>query len=58
MSSEKRPFDRMGFAIGGATMIGLGIGFIFLRTSPLIFVACLLTGVGAGLLISALIVRN
>ena len=58
MSAEKRSYERMGFAVGGGTMIGLGIGFVFLRTSPLLFVACLLAGIGVGLLVSALIMKQ
>jgi hypothetical protein len=42
-------------AAGETTMIGLGMGFVFLRTSPLLFVASILAGVGAGLLISAIL---
>ena len=44
--------------IGGTTLIGLGVGFIFLRQSPLIFVACILIGIGLGLVITSLISRE
>jgi hypothetical protein len=47
--------DRSAWAVGGTTLMGLGVGFIFLRSSPLLFVACLLIGIGVGLLITALI---
>jgi len=43
------------WAIGGTTLIGLGVGFIFLKTSPLIFVACIFIGIGIGLLIAPFI---
>jgi hypothetical protein len=54
MTKERKPMDRGGLAIGGTTLVGVGTGFIFLQTSPLLFVACILMGVGVGLLITAL----
>jgi len=50
--------DRGNWAIGGTTLMGLGAGFIFLQRSALLFVACLLIGIGAGLLAAALISRS
>ena len=48
--------DDMGkWVIGGTTLIGLGVGFIFLKTSGLIFVASILIGLGAGLVLAPLI---
>ena len=47
--------DKSSWAIGGMTMIGIGVGFIFLQTSPLVFVASILIGVGLGLLIAAIL---
>lgn len=47
--------DKSSWAIGGTTLIGLGVGFIFLKTSPLIFVSCILIGLGIGLLIAPFI---
>ena len=46
---------RGSLAIGGGTLIGIGVGFAFLRVSALLFVACLLAGLGLGLVIAALI---
>ena len=43
------------WVIGGTTLIGLGVGFIFLKTSGLIFVASILIGIGAGLVLAPLI---
>ena len=34
--------DMSKWVIGGTTLIGLGVGFIFLKTSGLIFVASIL----------------
>jgi len=50
-----KKIDKSSWAIGGMTMVGIGVGFIFLQTSPLFFVACILIGIGLGLLIAAII---
>ena len=50
--------DKSTWAIGGTTMIGLGVGLIFLKTSVLIFVASLIIGIGAGLVIVPIISRG
>jgi hypothetical protein len=47
--------DMSKWVIGGTTLIGLGVGFIFLKTSVLIFVASILIGIGAGLVLAPLI---
>jgi len=47
--------DKSSWAIGGSTLIGLGVGFIFLKTSALIFVTCILIGLGMGLVIAPFI---
>ena len=50
--------DRSSWAIGGTTLIGIGVGFIFLQTSVLFFVASILVGIGLGLVIAAIISKN
>ena len=50
-----RKDDMSKWVIGGTTLIGLGVGFIFLKTSGLIFVASILIGIGAGLVLASLI---
>ena len=47
--------DKSNWVIGGMTLIGVGVGFIFLKTSGLLFVASILIGIGAGLVIASLI---
>jgi len=47
--------DKSTWVIGGTTLIGLGVGFIFLKTSGLIFVASIFIGIGAGLVLAPLI---
>ena len=53
---SKKTDDMEGMIIGGTTLIGLGIGFIMLEVhdSGLLFTACLLIGVGAGLFFSSM----
>ncbi len=55
MEDHKKKDDKSAWAIGGTTLIGLGVGFIYLQTSVLIFVACLLIGVGAGLVLAPIL---
>jgi len=38
--------DRSAWVIGGTTLIGVGVGLIFLKTSALLFVASVLIGIG------------
>lgn len=56
--TEGRSRDRGAWAIGGTTLMGLGAGLIFVRTSVLLFVASLLIGIGAGLLAASLLPRK
>ena len=49
-----RGMDEVGsWAVGGMTMVGIGVGFVFLTASPLLFVASVMVGIGSGLLIAA-----
>ena len=56
MSNAKE--DRSTWAIGGGVIVGLGVGFFFLQQSPMYFVGSLMTGLGLGLIISAIISRK
>lgn len=46
--------DKTGLIIGGTTCVGIGVGFIFLHTSALLFVACIMIGIGVGLVLAAI----
>lgn len=46
------------WVIGGTTLLGIGVGFIFLQTSALFFVASIFIGIGLGLMIVSLISRK
>jgi len=50
--------DKSSWAIGGMTMIGDGVGLIFVQTSPILMAACVIIGVGLGLVLTAIISRN
>ena len=58
MSTANENEDKSSWAIGGTTLIGVGVGFIFLQTSALLFVASILIGVGLGLVIVPIISRK
>ena len=47
--------DKSSWAIGGTVLVGIGVGFLFLPARPLAFVACILIGIGAGLVLAPLI---
>jgi hypothetical protein len=55
-TNEKQ--DKSTWAIGGTTLMGIGIGLIFIKTSPLIFFASILIGIGLGLVITPIISRK
>ena len=55
MTERGASADRGALAIGGTTMVGLGVGFIFLRINIFLFLTCLLSGIGLGLVIAALL---
>ena len=58
MSEKNKKPDRSTWVIGGTTLIGIGVGFIFLKTSALLFVASILIGIGAGIVIVPIISRG
>ncbi len=47
--------DKSTWAIGGGVLMGVGAGFFFLQTSPLLFVGCILLGLGLGLIATSII---
>ena len=49
--------DKSTWAIGGGLLLGMGVGFFFLKESPLAFVGSLLMGLGIGLIITSIISR-
>ena len=55
MCDENRKFNKDSWAVGGGVLSGLGIGFFFLPQSALYFTGCIITGLGLGLIITALL---
>jgi len=52
MSNQR---DRTSWIIGGTTLIGLAVGLVLLQTSVMAFVASVLIGIGAGLVLTPLV---
>lgn len=50
--------DKSTWAIGGGILMGIGVGFFFLRQNPLAFVGCILLGLGFGLMVTSIISRK
>ncbi len=55
MEKTNKPEDKSTWAIGGGLLLGLGIGFFFLKTSVFAFVGCILAGLGLGLLVTSIL---
>ena len=54
--ADKRD-DSSSWAIGGGLMMGMGVGFFFLKESSFTFVACMMSGLGLGLMVAAFLSR-
>ncbi len=55
MDNTKEKGDKSTWAIGGGLLIGIGVGFFFLKASPLAFVGSILAGLGLGLMVTSII---
>ena len=55
MNDTNKKNDRSTWAIGGGLILGLGVGFFFLRESALAFVGSIFIGLGLGLMITSVI---
>ena len=47
--------DKSTWAVGGTTLLGVGVGFFLLQTSVLWFVGSIIAGIGIGLVITSII---
>lgn len=54
MNKTDKKDDKSSWIIGGTTCIGIGVGFIFLHISALLFIACIMIGVGTGLVAASI----
>ena len=52
---ENKKDDKSSWAIGGMAMVGVGVGLFFLQTNPIYLVACIISGIGIGLVITSII---
>jgi len=55
MDNRDNTSDKSTWAIGGGVLLGVGVGFFFLQQSPLVFVGCIIAGLGLGLIMTALL---
>jgi hypothetical protein len=47
--------DKSTWAIGGGLLLGLGVGFFFLKESALAFVGSMLSGLGLGMIVTSIL---
>ena len=57
MEKTNKKGDKSAWATGGSLLIGIGVGFFFLKENPLAFVACICIGLGLGLVLTSIISR-
>jgi predicted lipid-binding transport protein (Tim44 family) len=57
MDNTNKKDDRSTWAIGGGLLLGMGVGFFFLKESVLAFVGSMFIGLGLGLMITSIISR-
>ena len=57
MNKADKKDDKSTWYIGGTKLIGIGVGFFFLQKSAILFVACILMGIGMSLVITPIISR-
>ena len=57
MGNTNKKDDKSTWAVGGGLLLGLGVGFFFLKESALAFVGSIFIGLGLGLMITAIISR-
>ena len=58
MDKTNKTTDKSTWATGGGVLLGLGVGFFFLKESALAFVGSLLGGLGLGLIVTSIISRE
>lgn len=58
MEGNTMKHDKSDWAIGGGVIMGVGAGLFFLKTSALIFVGCILLGLGLGLIVTSIISKR
>jgi hypothetical protein len=57
MDNTNKKDDKSTWAIGGGLLLGMGVGFFFLKESVLAFIGSMFIGLGLGLMITSIISR-
>ena len=47
--------DRNTWAIGGIIIVGLGVGLVFVKSSPILLAASIIVGIGLGQVITSIL---
>jgi hypothetical protein len=55
MGDTNEKNDKSTWAIGGGLLLGLGVGFFFLKASALAFVGSMIAGLGLGLMVTSIL---
>jgi hypothetical protein len=55
MGETNEKNDKSTWAIGGGLLLGLGVGFFFLKASALAFVGSMIAGLGLGLMVTSIL---
>jgi len=50
--------DKSSWAVGGGVLLGIGVGFFFLRVNVMAFIGSIMAGLGLGLILTSLISRK
>ena len=58
MENTDKNCDKSSWATGGGLLIGMGVGFFFLKESALAFVGCMVAGLGLGLVLTSIISKG
>jgi hypothetical protein len=55
MEKTNHQDDKSTWATGGGLLIGIGVGFFFLKASALAFVGSIIAGLGVGLVLTSIL---
>jgi len=58
MEKTNKKDDMSTWPVGGGLLMGIGVGFFFLKESALYFTGCTIIGLGLGLVIATLVSRR
>jgi len=55
---KNKKVDKSDWATGGGILLGLGVGFFFLKINIFAFVGCILAGLGVGLIGTSIVSKK